>query len=184
MTTEIRLSRGKIALIDDNIADEIGKYKWCAYKDCNNKNETWYVKRSKGGEVGSLLMHRFIMEIVLERKLERNEYVDHIDHNGLNNQFNNLRIANPSENAANRISRIKKTSQYKGVYFNKEKGKFQAQIQLNYIKINLGYFEDEIEAAEVYDLNALSKFGEYAHINFPDKLRVRKVEAGLTEATA
>lgn len=66
----------------------------------------------------------------------------------------------------------------------KKKGKFQAQIQVNYIKINLGYFEDEIEAAEVYDVNALFMFGEYARINFPDKCCVRKVEAGLTEATA
>jgi hypothetical protein len=125
------------------------------------------------------------MGIVLGRGLNETECVDHIDRNGLNNQSNNLRIVNASQNAANkRISPYRKSSQYKGVYYNKEKGKFQAQIQVNYIKINLGYFEDEIKAAEVYDINALSMFGEYARINFPDKCRVRKVEAGLTEATA
>lgn len=33
---------------------------------------------------------------------------------------------------------------------------------------HIGYFNDEIEAANAYDCKALELFGEYANINFPD----------------
>jgi hypothetical protein len=33
----------------------------------------------------------------------------------------------------------------------------------------LGYFNNEVDAAEAYDFAAIELFGEYAYLNFPDK---------------
>ncbi len=180
MATKIELNRAKIALVDDDIADEISIYIWSAYKDRSNGNETWYAKRHlcKNGINVSILMHRFVYELKTGIKLTSNQHIDHLNNNGLDNRFENLRIATASNNAANKIvSNIKKSSKYKGVYWNKEKEKWQVQIQYNYKKYNLGYFykDEEIEAAEIYDKKALTLFGEYAHINFPEANYVKEI---------
>lgn len=180
MVTKIKLNRAKIALVDDDIADEVSIYIWSAYEDRGNGNETWYAKRHicKNGINVSILMHRFVYELKTGIKLTSKQHIDHINNNGLDNRFENLRIATASNNAANKIvSDTKKSSKYKGVYWNKEKEKWQVQIQYNYKKYNLGYFckDEEIEAAELYDRNALTLFGEYACINFPDADYVKGV---------
>ena len=44
-----------------------------------------------------------------------------------------------------------------------------AQIGVHYKKIYLGAFEDEVEAAKVYDEAAKKYYGEFAYLNFPAK---------------
>ena len=43
--------------------------------------------------------------------------------------------------------------------------KWNAQIQINGNKINIGYFQDEIDAAKAYDIKAKELFGEFACLN-------------------
>ena len=96
--------------------------------------------------------------------------VDHIDHNGLNNQKENLRICNRSQNSANRIPSGK--SKYLGVtplirhYRNKVYYYFASEIRINKKSIYLGHFKNEIEAALAYDKAAKDLHGEYANLNF------------------
>lgn len=45
--------------------------------------------------------HRFIVECWVGKKLKRLEYIDHINYKKTDNSFNNLRIANNSENLLN-----------------------------------------------------------------------------------
>lgn len=179
---KLQLIQNKIALLDDDMKHGITDHKWQAYQD---KGSRWYAIRHarKNGTMTTFRMHRVVYEVKTGYKLSSYQHIDHINSNSLDNRIENLRIATASQNAANRVRSTKRTSEYKGVYFNKTKGKFQAQIQKDYIKYNLGYFYDEVEAAEAYDRNALTMFGEYAHINFP-KLHVRKIDAGLEAATA
>jgi len=73
--------------------------------------------------------------------------VDHINQNKTDNRIENLRWITKSGNMRN----TKNTGMYlKGVSFNKEKNKFQAQICIDYKHKNLGFFENEEEAHNVY----------------------------------
>lgn len=73
--------------------------------------------------------------------------VDHIDNNPLNDNLYNLQIISHRKN----ISKSKKgTSKYIGVCWNKSLGKWQGAISF-YGKIkHLGYFTDELKAANAY----------------------------------
>ena len=126
-------------------------------------------------------IHRLIMERALGRKLKKGEHIDHIDGNGLNNRRSNLRVANHSQNLANRgKQRGSYSSQYKGVCFAKSRNKWQANISSGFLwgrehKTKfLGRFKCEVEAAEAYDMAALKYFGEFAKLNFPNKLNEYK----------
>jgi hypothetical protein len=49
--------------------------------------------------------------------------------------------------------------------------KWAAAIQYEKKVYHLGYFENEIAAAEAYDKKASEFFGEYGYLNFPPEFR-------------
>lgn len=59
------------------------------------------------------------------------------------------------------------TSRFKGVSWDEKRGRWLAQIRKEEVYRHLGRFDDEVEAAEVYDAAARELFGEHAHQNFP-----------------
>ena len=59
-----------------------------------------------------------------------------------------------------------KTSQYRGVSWNKVSGKWKAHIDYNSCRHHLGYFKDETEAALAYDRAARDQYGDSAVTNF------------------
>jgi len=67
------------------------------------------------------------------------------------------------------VSGRKYTSIYKGVSWSEPRGKWVAQISKGDLHRNLGRFDDEITAAQVYDNAARELFGDHAHFNFPDE---------------
>jgi hypothetical protein len=60
------------------------------------------------------------------------------------------------------------TSKYKGVCWDKRRGKWVAQIKKAGTHRYIGRFDDELAAAEAYDQTARELFGEHAYLNFPD----------------
>ena len=88
---------------------------------------------------------------------EQKRCVDHIDGCRTNNHWENLRHATHSENLMNKLGRKNKTSVYKGVSFDKNSGKWVVRIKVNGVNKNMGLFEIEREAAEVYNA-AAAKF--------------------------
>jgi hypothetical protein len=76
------------------------------------------------------------------------------------------------------------TSRFKGVCWSK--GRWKAGIQKDKQAYKLGYFEDEIAAAQAYDEKAIELYGEFARINFPDgvdaRLEREAAEAGVAPA--
>ncbi len=154
---EIRLTQGKVALVDDEDFEWLSKQKWNAHKI----RETWYATRH--GADGSFYMHRVIMNAPTDK------LVDHIDGNGLNNQKGNLRIASNAENLWNQGRHKNNTSGYKGIYLDKRCNKWAVQIRANRSSPQcMGYFETAEEAARVYDNAAKKLHGKFARLNFKD----------------
>jgi hypothetical protein len=94
--------------------------------------------------------------------------VDHIDMDKTNNHVSNLRFCTNQMNQYNKRSHAGSSSVYKGVYFNKQKNKWQVTIMLDGKNKHLGLFDDEQEAARKYDEYARVHHGEFARLNFPD----------------
>jgi hypothetical protein len=104
-------------------------------------------------------IHRLIMDA------QSGEIVDHINGNPLDNRRNNRRIVTSLvNNQKARKRKDGKTSQYKGVSFNKNSQKWVAQIQVNKKKIGLGYFTTPEEAAIAYNL-AIDYYGTFSPKN-------------------
>lgn len=93
------------------------------------------------------------------------EWVDHINHDKLDNRRSNLRVCSPGENNRNR--RPNSMTGYKGVYKNYKSNTFGASIKVDDKKTYLGSFKTAEEAARAYDAAAEQAFGEFAFLNFP-----------------
>ena len=91
--------------------------------------------------------------------------VDHIDGSRVNNHHENLRWASHSENSRNMKKHIDGSSVYKGVSWDKKANKWRAQINILGRVLNLGGFEHQRDAAEVYNAAALEHFKEFAKLN-------------------
>lgn len=146
---EIKLSQGKVALIDDEDFIWLSQWKWCANK---NRNTFYVVRHTHVSETGLprtlLLMHRLILE--KHGLLQPGHEVDHINGDGLNNQKYNLRSVTPRQNLQNRVNGCKKSSQFPGVDWTKQRNKWRSRIQINGKQKHLGYFDKEEDAALAY----------------------------------
>lgn len=155
----IPLTQGFVALVDDDDYDRVAALKWSATKTKTNVYGVRKV-RTPAGRTTSQLLHRFVMGVT-HREID----VDHEDHDGLNCQRSNLRECVRGENDGNR-RKTRGSSQYKGVSWSKDKGKWRACITIEKT-VHLGYFTDEMQAALAYDTAARIRFGVMANCNFP-----------------
>lgn len=90
-----------------------------------------------------------------------NSQIDHRDGDSLNNNPENLRLATPTENGRNRGKNKNNTSGCKGVTRIKNRGKWEAKIQIDGKTLHLGYFEEIADAAAAYDRAAQEHHGEF-----------------------
>jgi HNH endonuclease len=86
--------------------------------------------------------------------------IDHIDRNGLNNRFANLRLADRTQNVVNRARRRDNTSGFKGVYVTRG-GRFMAQHTIKGKAHYLGTFDTAEEAFAARNAYLEKRYGEY-----------------------
>jgi len=164
----IQLPHGLFALIDSEDYQRISKHRWCCLKKGDGTpravKRTAYIKEGQKQE--GVYLHREIMNPPPDM------CIDHIDGDALNNRKSNLRVCSHSENAANINNGPKSKSGYYGVYWHKGKQQWRASIMHNYKNIHIGYFVDAEQAAAERDIMACELFGEFATLNFPDRMAV------------
>lgn len=136
----------------------------------------WWSGRYAKNDLGYL--HRHIAEAIWG-PLPKGMFVDHIDGDPLNNRRANLRLVTPSENAANAAARGGK-SKYRGVF--QARAKWAAQIAKAGVRIHLGTFDTEEEAARAYDAAAADIHGSFARLNLTSRSSGREGYCGLAGA--
>jgi len=154
--SEIVLSRGQIALVDDEDLPKVSGYRW-------RLDKNGYVRTSVGR--GCIYLHRLVMDS------KPGEKTDHRHHNKLDNRKAELRKCNQHQNMGNARTQTRpKSSVFKGVCWHTQRSKWLAGIKktVNGKKrsVYLGVFTDEISAARAYNVAALEHFGsKFALLN-------------------
>jgi hypothetical protein len=158
VTVEVPLSRGLVAVIDDEDADAVLAHgKWHTHSG----RRTFYAARNVRRDDGSrtlLLLHTFLTGW---------SRVDHRNGDGLDNRRVNLRPTSVAGNQRNQSRRVNNASGYKGVVATGNR--WRAEITCNYEARHLGLFLDPISAARAYDAAARELHGAFARTNFPEE---------------
>ena len=141
----------------------------------------WRMSRPKcrvGAEAGSVLKTRsctYLRVVIDTRRYQAHRLawlymtgewpsvdIDHIDCNGLNNRWTNLRAATRTENLRNSQLRSDNISGYKGVSYNSARGRWISCIKVGDKNLHLGRFDTPEEAHAAYRVAAEKHFGEFA----------------------
>lgn len=157
----IPISRGYVAIVDDDDYENLSSSEWTA---CVQKNRAGSVSivyayrwtSAKDGPKRMIYMHRQVAG-ASDPKVK----VDHKDHDGLNNTRGNIRIGTSTQNLGNQRIRTDNTSGYKGVTWYEPLKKWRAKIQFCGKHISIGYFNSIEQAALAYESKAKELFGEF-----------------------
>lgn len=147
-TREIPLTRGHVAIVDEDDYEWLSQFKWYA----RESDTQVYAARMivQDGKRKALRMHRAIMGV------NDDQIVDHINRNGLDNRRANLRIATPQQNRWNTgYRRREKDANYfpQGVRKGKHKGYS--------VKFAIHGFETVEDAQRAYEEIMQKLRGEY-----------------------
>ena len=120
--------------------EKVSKYKW--------KFTNGYTESQRVG-----FLHRFVMDA------KPNELIDHKNQIRSDCKKANLRRADKSINGQNSKMYSTNTSGYRGVYYHKLNKNWVANIRIDGKTINLGSYEDIIDAAKAYNDAAIARWG-------------------------
>jgi hypothetical protein len=126
----------------------------------NKATGYYYVSLSKNGKSKTFTVHRLVANAFIPNP-ENKQQVDHIDNCRINNNINNLRWCTSEQNQSNKgLSKANKTK-VKGVYFDKNRNVWRAEIQHNGKKSHLGVFRNLEDAFNARQEAAKELFGEF-----------------------
>lgn len=136
----------KTVYIDEKDSINLVQHKWRVRKDGR-------IQALINGKL--ILMHRLIM------KAKKDQKVDHIDGNPLNNTRVNLRFCTNSQNQMNSKKRSGCKTDFKGVTY--RRGGFELYVNGKFIR----KFDSSRDAAIGYDIISKQLYGEFSRPNFP-----------------
>jgi hypothetical protein len=165
--SEIHVFGGKVAKVSD-VDDDLKRFKW-ALDPYGYPRRNISLADRMAGRQNSLSLHREVTSRKLKRILSPHELVDHINGDKLDARRENLRIVSLSDNMANRAKSAGKSSGFKGVAREKRLKTWQVHVYQNKRLVKVGLCDDEVLAAEIYDVCMVFLRGGEIRINFPDK---------------
>jgi len=130
------------------------------YFSCNKSHILWNITYS-GKRAGTRYLDRgsYYYQVCIFKKIYKvhriiwlmknrtwPNIIDHIDHNGANNNIDNLRSVTHQENQKNRRMSVYNTSGITGVSMTKQNGKWRASIKVCGKQKYIGYYDDFFEA--------------------------------------
>lgn len=158
LVKELPLTKGYVAIVDDEDYEFVSQWKWSAKVQ---KNTVYaFRKYRKDGKQITISLHRQLMGNPPGME------VDHIDRDGLNNRRINLRLATHQQNAYNATPQ-KNRSGYRGVTWYKPYKKWVVVLMKDGKKHHVGYFDNPEDGGRAYDKAARELHGEFATLNFP-----------------
>lgn len=167
MAKEIQLSNSKgVVIVDDEDYQYLSQFKWHGLSNNRHYLYVYRCVRLGKNKYKRIFIHREVLNA------SEGVLVDHINGNTFDNRRVNLRLCNNAENIRNSKKSNGKTSEFKGVSFQKERRKWIVGIRIpceigRGKSISIGRFSDEVHAAKMYDKAATKYFGAFARLNFP-----------------
>lgn len=157
MTKEIPLTKGFVALVDDEDDEYLIQFSWSI-------DGGGYPQRATiiAGAKRPIRMHRDILELV------GGEMADHKNRNKLDNRRENLRRCTRGQNNINKDRQSNNASGYKGVFWNKYKRLWTADIPIGDGKRKKVNFRSLALAVYEYNRAAQEIYGEFAFLNVFD----------------
>ena len=140
-------------LFDLEDYDKIKNYCWY-------ENARGYIVAHEDDNEHTIRLSRLVMDCN-EKGLD----VDHIKHDLCDNRKQKLRICEHQKNTFNSALSTRNTSGTTGVYYDKHRNKWVAEIRVNYKKIFLGRFSEFEEAARIRKEAEEKYFGKYSYSN-------------------
>lgn len=104
----------------------------CWHKDTKTK----YIRGNIPNCGGKTSLHRIVMDAA------KGETIDHINHKLEDNRKSNLRKCSRPQNSANSIPKKNSKTGVPGVYYDKSRNKWAAQITSNRKRISLGRYDN------------------------------------------
>jgi hypothetical protein len=124
--------------------------KWCCSNDLKPTPKYINIGINKKMYYLHRLIYKYHNEDFDLTDSSKNNQIDHININPLDNRIENLRILTCSENCRNKNKLKNCSSKYIGVSWNKQNSKWEAKIRIDGKKKHLGLFDNEQEAREAY----------------------------------
>lgn len=140
------------ALIDLEDVEKVKNIKW--HRSDLQKN-TYYCMSNN---LQWRRLHRLILNIT-----DPKVFVDHINHNGLDNRKVNLRICTNQQNICNCNTPKNNTSGHKGVYWSQDKQKWTVQVTINNKTKYIGRYDTLEDAINARKKAAKKYYGEFSN---------------------
>lgn len=155
----IPLTKGQVALVDDEDYERVRQYKWTASFSYAKYCYARHCFRHPNGKRYFMRLHRVILNMQLSDK----RVVDHINHDTLDCRKINLRICTNAQNLHNK-RRQENTPYPKGVKYDHgvRRRPFSATITVDGRRLHLGVFATPEKAHAAYCQAAVRYFGEFA----------------------
>ena len=119
-------------------------------------------------------LSRLIWKMYNKKDLDPNKQIDHKDRNPINNSIYNLREISKQENDWNRSSAKNSTSKHVGVFWKKERNKWESRIAVNKNQFYIGRYQSQQDAKNAY---LIAK--KYLHCKNPMDISTRQSKKEL-----